>query len=252
MPALFIGHGSPMNAIEDNEFTNGWIELAGHLPMPSAVVCLSAHWETDGLFVTATEQPATIHDFYGFPDKLYAIRYPAPGSPDLAQTVIDALAKAGAQPDESWGLDHGTWSILCRMYPKADIPVVQISLDRSKDAAFHYRLGRQLRFLRSQGVLVLGSGNIVHNLKMIRWNEPAYDWAVQVDARVAELTLEERARELIDYETIHPSAHLAIPAPEHYLPFLTILGMRSERDRIRFFNERIVHGSISMRSLAVE
>src|SRR5512136_389768 len=181
MPALFGGHGSPTNAIEDNEFNRSWADMGRSLPTPTAILCISAHWQTEGTHVGATERPETIHDFYGFPRPLHEMRYPAPGSPGLAQLVRERVRVTDVQLNHDWGLDHGAWSVLCRMFPAADIPVVQMSLDRTKDVAFHYALGRELRGLRDQGVLILGSGNVVHNLGLIRWKETAYDWAVEFD-----------------------------------------------------------------------
>ncbi|TLN21949.1 4,5-DOPA dioxygenase extradiol, partial [bacterium] len=191
MPALFIGHGSPMNAIEDNEFSRGWQDAARELPRPQAILCISAHWETRGCFVTANEKPRTIHDFGGFPQPLYEKQYPAPGMPQLAARVAQLAPSANVQPALNWGLDHGTWSVLCRMYPQADIPVAQLSLDRSRDAAFHYQLGSQLAALRDEGVLIVGSGNIVHNLRLVVWEDTAFDWAVEFDAQARQWMVED-------------------------------------------------------------
>ena len=191
MPALFIGHGNPMNAIEDTEFSRAWAEVARSLPKPHAVLCVSAHWETEGTRVTAMERPKTIHDFYGFPPALFAKRYPAPGSPELARMAKDMVRESPVELDSERGLDHGTWAVLCRMFPEADVPAVQLSLDQRKQPAFHYELGRELRALRKKGVLIIGSGNIVHNLREMAWEDTAYDWALEFDAKMKDLILSE-------------------------------------------------------------
>ncbi len=249
MPVLFIGHGSPMNAIEDSEFSRAWAEAARSLPRPRAVLCVSAHWETPGTRVTAMEQPKTIHDFHGFPRPLFEKRYPAPGSPDLARMTQEMLRESHVELDREWGLDHGAWSVLCRMFPEADVPVVQLSLDQRKPPALHYELGRELKGLRKKGVLILGSGNIVHNLREIAWEDTAYDWALGFDARMKDVILSGDHEAIIDYTKLGRSAHLAVPTLEHYLPLLYVLGARDKADRVGFFAEKVTLGSMSMRSV---
>ncbi len=251
MPALFIGHGNPMNAIEDNEFSLAWQEAAKEIPKPEAILCISAHWETHATQVTAMETPRTIHDFYGFSRPLFEKQYHAPGSPGLAQRVIDLLGPARVKPDHSWGLDHGTWSVLCRMYPQADVPVVQLSLDRSIDAAGHYELGRALMQLRREGVLILGSGNIVHNLRLVVWEDTAFDWAVDYDARVAQWILEYDHDPIIHYERYGQTAMLSVNSAEHYLPLLYVLGISGKDEPVSFFAEKLWGGSLSMRCVRI-
>ena len=251
MPALFIGHGSPMNAIEDNEFSRAWTEAARSLPKPKAVLCVSAHWETAGTRVTAMEQPKTIHDFYGFPPALFEKRYPAPGSPDLARTAQGLARKSPIELDSDWGLDHGAWSVLCRMFPDADVPVVQLSLDQRKAPAAQYELGRELRGLRKKGVLILGSGNIVHNLREMVWEDTAYDWALAFDERMKGLILSRDHDAIIGYSKLGRSAGLAVPTTEHYLPLLYVLGTQDESDGVAFFAEKVTLGSMSMRSVRI-
>lgn len=254
MPALFIGHGSPMNAIEDNAFSQTWESIGKSIPRPDAILCVSAHWETHEPQVTAMEKPRTIHDFGGFPRALYEMRYPAPGSPELARRIIETVHSAQVLSDTRWGLDHGTWSVLCRMFPEADIPVVQLSLDRSQEPPFHYALGQELRALRKEKVLVLGSGNVVHNLYMARWEAQPYDWAVAFDAQVKQCILENDHQPLIQYEKqgqTAAAASLAINSAEHYLPLLYILGAKEEEEPVQFFAEEIVAGSLSMRCVQV-
>jgi 4,5-DOPA dioxygenase extradiol len=239
MPALFIGHGNPMNAIEDTEFSRAWAEVARSLPKPKAVLCISAHWETMETRVTAMEQPRTIHDFHGFPPALFEKRYPAPGSPDLARTAQGLARKSPIEPDLDWGLDHGAWSVLCRMFPAADVPVVQLSLNQRTAPASHYEMGRELRGLRKKGVLILGSGNIVHNLREMAWEDTAYDWALAFDAQMKKLILSGDHEAIIDYSRLGRSAHLAVPTPEHYLPLLYVLGTQDESDGVAFFAEKV-------------
>ncbi len=247
MPVLFIGHGSPMNAIEDNEFSAGWIKAAGRLPRPKAILVISAHWESQGTLVTVMDKPRTIHDFYGFPRQLFEIQYPAPGAPALAERISNMVKIADVNPDLEWGLDHGTWSVLVRMFPKADIPVLQLSLDRSQDLPFHYELGGQLQALRDEGVLIVGSGNVVHNLRLMVWEDQAFDWAVDFDAKVKEWVLAGDHEALIHYEKYGRAAELSVNTAEHYLPLLYILGLKQQKDEIGFFNEKLWGGSFSMR-----
>ncbi len=251
MPVLFIGHGSPMNAIEDNEFSRAWLAAGRALPRPKAILCVSAHWETEGTQVTAMDEPKTIHDFYGFPPELYAVQYPAPGSPELAQRIRDLIAPTVVEPDQTWGLDHGAWSVLSRLYPKADIPVVQLSLDVKKSPQEHYDLGRQLKTLRKEGVLILGSGNIVHNLRILNWEDSAYDWAVDYDAKVKQWILDEDQDSIIQYHKHGREAALAINSAEHYKPLLYVLGAKEPGEPVSFFAEKVTLGSISMRSLRI-
>jgi 4,5-DOPA dioxygenase extradiol len=251
MPALFVGHGSPTNAIEDNEFSRAWAEAAKTLPGPRAILCVSAHWEAPATRVTAMPVPRTIHDFYGFPRPLYEMQYLAPGDPDLAEFVREHVRATEVLPDHDWGLDHGTWSVLCRMFPAADIPVVQLSLNRTREPAFHYELGRELRELRNRGVLIVGSGNIVHNLGRIVWEDTAYDWALEFDDTVRRLILDGDHDALVNYDRLGRAARLSVPTNEHFLPLLYILGLREEGDRMSFFAEKVTLGSISMRCVRI-
>jgi len=251
MPVLFVGHGSPVNAVEDNEFSRAWAEVAQALPTPRAILCISAHWETNGTQVTAMARPRTIHDFYGFPAALVQKQYPAPGSPDLARLAQTIADPAPIGLDLAWGLDHGAWSVLCRMFPQADIPVVQMSLDGMKAPISHYELGRELAGLRKRGVLIIGSGNVVHNLREVIWQDTALDWAVEFDARIAQAV---RAREhdsIIHYQGFGRAARLAVPTAEHFLPLLYALAMQDEGDGVRFFAEKVTLGSMSMRSMRI-
>ena len=252
MPVLFVGHGSPMNAIEDNDFSRAWVEAGKALPKPDAILCISAHWETAGTLVTAMEQPRTIRDFYGFPQSLYEIEYPAPGSPALARLTQKAVQEPHVHLDQTWGLDHGTWIVLHRMFPKADIPVVQLSLDRTQAPAFHYALGRELRGLRNKGVLIIGSGNIVHNLRMMAWQDQTYDWAAEFDQTIKQLILSGDHDSIIRYQDLGEAARLSVPTNEHYLPLLYVLALQDKQEQIRFFADRVTFGSVSMRSLWIE
>ncbi len=249
MPVLFIGHGSPMNAIEDTEFSRAWAEVGRLLPKPKAILCVSAHWETSGTCVTAMEQTKTIHDFYGFPPALFEKRYPAPGSPELARMTQDTLHESGVRLDSEWGLDHGAWAVLCQMYPQADVPVVQLSLDEKKPPAAHYELGRELRALRKKGVLLIGSGNIVHNLRELAWEDTAFDWALEFDSKIRDLILSGDHKAIVDYTKLGRSARLAVPTLDHYLPLLYVLGAQAKEDNVGFFADKVTLGSMSMRSV---
>jgi 4,5-DOPA dioxygenase extradiol len=251
MPVLFVGHGSPMNAIEDTPYSRGWKAAAAGLPSPSAVVCISAHWLTPGTFVTAMDRPRTIHDFYGFPQELFDVDYPAPGSPQTAETI--SQTQPAIRLDEEWGLDHGTWSVLVHMFPEANVPVVQVSLDRNLDTRRQYEVIRTLRPLRDNGVLFVGSGNIVHNLRALRFFEGAepYDWAVEFDAQVTALLEQGDHGALIDYRDLGPAAHMSVPTDEHYRPMLAALALSYPDEQPRFFNEGIDIGSIGMRSFVL-
>jgi 4,5-DOPA dioxygenase extradiol len=252
MPALFVGHGSPMNAIEDNVFRRGWAAVAAAIPRPTAILCISAHWETRGVAVTAAPRPETIHDFSGFPDELYAVRYPAPGDPALAGTVANLVASEEVVLDARRGLDHGAWSVLSAMYPEADVPVVQLGLDTARPAAFHYALGRELVPLREQGVLVLGSGNLVHNLGRIDFERAGgAEWAVRCDAELKKRILAGDDEALVRYPDLGPDARLAVPTPEHFLPVLYVLALRQSAETPRFFNEATIFSSVSMTSVAI-
>lgn len=249
IPALFVGHGSPMNAIEDNEFSRFWTELGKSLPRLKAILCISAHWETDGTKVTAQEQPRTIHDFYNFPEPLYQVRYPAPGSPELAQLATQTVRTTPVGLDYDWGLDHGAWSVLCRMISHADVPVVQLSLDRSKAPRAHYEIGKELKALRNKGVLILGSGNVVHNLREVVWEDSGYDWAREFDEKVRDLILAGDHEAVIEYTKLGRAANLSVPTNEHYLPLLYTLAVQDRDEAAVFFAEKVTLGSISMRSL---
>lgn len=253
MPMLFVGHGSPMNAVEENEFSAGWRKVGKELPTPQAILCISAHWETRGTYVTAMEKPKTIYDFYGFPPEMYNLKYPAPGNLALAQETTTLVKKAKVQLDSEWGLDHGSWSVLRRMYPDANIPALQLSIDHFKSPEWHYQLAQELAALRKKGVLILGSGNMVHNLRMVNWENPhePYDWAQEANAKFKELIAGGNHRPLIEYSTLGKAAMLSVPTPEHYLPMLYILGLKGEREAIQFFNDKAVMGSVSMTSFRV-
>jgi 4,5-DOPA dioxygenase extradiol len=257
MPVLFVGHGSPMNAIEENEFVQGWRTIGKTLPKPKAIICVSAHWETRGTSVTVMEKPITIHDFGGFPQELFEIQYPAPGSPELAKEARSLIKKTEIGLDEKWGLDHGCWSVLIRMFPAANIPVVQLSLDYSQPARYHYELAKELSPLRKKGILIIGSGNMVHNLRMVDWNkmnEPGsgYDWAIEASEKMKKFILSNDHQSLINYEEQGKSFELAIPTPEHYLPLLYVLALKEENETIEIFNDKLVMGSLAMTSLKID
>jgi 4,5-DOPA dioxygenase extradiol len=252
MPALFIGHGSPLNAIENNEFSQAWAQVVKSLPKPKAILCISAHWETAGTHVTAMELPKTIHDFYGFPQPLYEVKYPARGSPDLARLAQKTVRKAQVRLDEDWGLDHGAWAVLRQMFPNANIPVIQLSLDRTKDPEFHYDIGKELKVLRNKGVLIVGSGNMVHNLRVMAWQDMAFDWAVEFDERLKQLILAGDHNAMIHYQKLGEAARLSVPTNEHYLPMLYVLALQDKEDQIVFFTDKVTLGSISMRSLRID
>jgi len=251
MPVLFVGHGNPMNAIEDNEFSRAWSSVGKSLPRPRAILCISAHWETTGTKVTAMEKPKTIHDFYGFPRELFEVNYPAPGAPDLVQTVRKVTRMTEVQPDLEWGLDHGTWSVLKRMFPAADVPVVQLSLDRTQPAEAHYRLGSQLKELREEEVLIIGSGNLVHNLRLVVFEDLAFDWAVDFDRKVSGWILQNDHEPIIHYEKQGQSALRSVNSGEHYLPLLYALGLKEAGEPVSFFADKVWGGSISMRSVRI-
>jgi 4,5-DOPA dioxygenase extradiol len=256
MPVLFVGHGSPMNAIEDNEFSRTWRELGKTLPKPNAILCISAHWETKGTFVTAMPKPSTIHDFGGFPKALFDVQYPAAGSLELATKTKNTIKKTVVGLDQAWGLDHGCWSILNPMYPDADIPVIQLSLDYTQPPQYHYDLAKELASLRKKGVLIMGSGNIVHNLGMIAWdkiNEPNYgfDWAIEANEKIKKYILSNDYQPLINYKSQGKAFDLAIPSPDHYLPLLYSLALKGENEKIELFNDKALMGSLTMTSLKI-
>lgn len=254
MPVLFIGHGSPMNGIQDNTFSRRWTEMALSIPVPTAVLVISAHWLSKGTRITAMDFPRTIHDFGGFPEALFQVQYPAPGNPALATEVAEMITATHVEPDHDWGLDHGTWSVVRHMYPEAKIPVLQLSIDYTKAPRFHYALARELSELRRKGILIIGSGNMVHNLRMVAWdrmNTPGYgyDWALEMNQRFKEFITSGDHTALIDYEKLGPSGRLAIPTPEHYLPLIYTIGLQGTRDEVSFFNDQAVAGSLTMTSV---
>lgn len=252
MPAIFVGHGNPLNAIEETVYSAAWRDAAAAIPRPQAILCISAHWETAGTFVTAMPNPRTIHDFYGFPDELFQVDYPAPGLPELAERVQRLVRSTNVALDNEWGLDHGTWSVLRRMYPHADIPIVQLSLDRTQSPRSHYQLAAELVALRSERVLIVGSGNIVHNLRMLQWHAgKAYPWAIEFDRLAAELMVAGEHDTLVDYATLGEAARLSIPTSEHFLPLLSILALQQPGEELSFFAEGMDLGSLSMRSVRI-
>jgi 4,5-DOPA dioxygenase extradiol len=256
MPVLFVGHGSPMNAIEENEFVFKWRDLGDSIPWPKAILCISAHWETSGTFVTAMPTPSTIHDFGGYPKELYNVQYPAPGSPELAFEVKRAVSSTSVGLDEKWGLDHGAWSVIKNIYPGADVPVVELSMDYNLTPQYHYELAKELVLLRRKGVLIIGSGNIVHNLRMISWehaNEPEYgfDWALRANDIFKKLILDNNYKDLINYQKLGREVQMAVPTPDHFIPLLYALALKEEKESIEFFNDKPVMGSLSMTSLRI-
>jgi 4,5-DOPA dioxygenase extradiol len=253
MPAIFFGHGNPMNALSMNSYTEGWATIGRSIPRPKAVLAVSAHWYIPTTAVTLNRAPRTIHDFGGFPQELYQIQYPAPGSPELARHVKDILSPVHVELDETWGLDHGTWAVLCHVFPDADIPVVQLSIDETQPPHFHYEIGKRLAPLREEGILVIGSGNIVHNLHAYAWGRHGvnpFDWAVRFEKHARELLLKGDDSRLIAYERMGQDAMLSIPTPDHYLPLLYIIGARKKGEKVSFPVEGVDGGSVSM--LAVQ
>lgn len=254
MPVLFVGHGSPMNGIEDNEFSRRWTAMAKEMPVPKAVLVVSAHWFTRGTKITAMDFPPTIHDFGGFPKALFDVQYNAPGNPALAKETAALISSAAVELNHDWGLDHGAWTIIRHMYPEANIPVLQLSIDYTKDAQYHYELAKEIYALRKKGVLIIGSGNMVHNLGMIAWDkmkepEYGYDWAIQLNEQFKNLITNGDHQSLIKYEALGKEARLAIPTPEHYLPLMYTLGLKGEKDAVSFFNDKAVAGSLTMTSV---
>ncbi|MBS1667486.1 MAG: 4,5-DOPA dioxygenase extradiol [Bacteroidetes bacterium] len=256
MPLLFLGHGSPMNAIEENEFVTGFREIAMTLPRPSAILCVSAHWETRGTFVTAMEKPPTIHDFGGFPQALYQVQYPAPGSPALANETKAMVHKTDIGLDQKWGLDHGAWSVIKHLYPQADVPVIQMSLDHYQTPQYHYDLAKELGSLREKGVLILGSGNMVHNLRMVAWDQLdkpgfGYEWAIEASEKMKTYMRSGDFQQLINFRSQGKAFDLAIPTPEHYLPLLYVLALKEENENLSLFNDKAIAGSLSMTSVKI-
>jgi len=254
MPVLFIGHGSPMNGIETNKFSQTWLKLAKEIPVPKAVLCISAHWLTKGTHVTAMVKPKTIHDFGGFPQALFDVQYPAPGNPELAAETKKIVSSTDVGLDHDWGLDHGTWSVVRQMYPLANIPVLQLSIDYNRPAQYHYDLAKQLSSLRKKGVLIIGSGNMVHNLGMVdfsRLNETDYgfDWAIEMNQKFKTKILNRDHASLIDWKSMGKAAELAIPTPDHYYPLIYTLALQDKNESALFFNDNAVGGSLTMTSV---
>lgn len=255
MPVLFVGHGSPMNAIEDNQFSRRWSALGKDITTPKAVLCISAHWLTRGTFVTAMEKPQTIHDFGGFPKALFDVQYPAPGSPLFAEETAKLVKKTTVGMNHDWGLDHGTWSIVKHMYPNADIPVFQMSIDYGQSMQYHYELAKELAELRKKGVLIIGSGNMVHNLGMVAWDKMdadnyGYDWAIEMNETFKKHILAKNDAALIDYTKLGTGAMLSVPTPDHYIPLIYTLGLRDDKDQASIFNDKMVAGSLNMTSVS--
>lgn len=246
MPVLFIGHGSPMNAIEENIYTNEWVKTAREIPRPAAILCVSAHWYTSGTRVTDDPHPKMIYDMYGFPPQLYEVVYKAEGAPELARAAKNLIQRE-VRIDTSWGFDHGTWSVLHKMYPEADIPVFQLSVDGRADAGTHLQIGKEIAALREQGVLILGSGNVVHNLARVNWNmQGGYDWAEEFDAYIKEKITLRQFEDVVHYDRAGPSSRMAFPTPDHFFPLLYVLGASSPEDRLSIFNDACMMGSMSM------
>ena len=257
MPALFLGHGSPMNAIENNCYTAGFQQIAKGLPIPKAILCISAHWETRGTYVTAMDRPETIHDFGGFPEPLYQFRYPAPGCLALAERVKRMIKSANVEFDYEWGFDHGCWVVMKFLYPQANVPIVELSIDYTQPAAYHYALAKELAALRSEGVMIIASGNIVHNLRKIDWThlEDAgfgYDWALTFNEKIKKLILDGDHRQIIDIEKTDENYRYAVPYSDHFLQLLYLLALQTRDDKLSFFNDSLVGGSLSMTSLLLE
>jgi 4,5-DOPA dioxygenase extradiol len=255
MPVLFLGHGSPMNAIEENEFVEGFRKIGNEITKPNAILCISAHWETNGTFVTAMPNPRTIHDFGGFPKELFEVQYPAKGSPELAQQTKDLITKTTVGLDQKWGLDHGAWSVIKHLYPNADVPVIQMSIDYTKTPQYHFELAQQLATLREKGILIVGSGNMVHNLGMVAWDKLnqtfAYDWAIEANDKMKSYILDNDFKKLIDYNKQGKAFELAIPSPDHYLPLIYTLGLKNNNEQISIFNDKPVAGALTMTSVKI-
>lgn len=256
MPVLFLGHGNPMNAIEENQFVQGFRNIGKEVPRPNAILCISAHWLTKGTKVTAMEMPQTIHDFGGFPQALFDVQYPAPGSPELAKETQLILNPTQVDLDDSWGLDHGAWTVIKHLYPKADVPVIQMSIDYSQPAQYHFELAKKLNALRDKGILIIGSGNIIHNLRLadfakINAIDYGYDWALEARKITNKLLVDGNYEALIQYEKLPKAVQLAIPTPEHYLPLIYTLGLQQKGESISLFNDILLAGSLSMTSVKI-
>ena len=256
MPVLFLGHGSPMNAIEENDFVAGFRSISKTIPKPKAILCVSAHWETQGTLATAMEHPPTIHDFGGFPEELFKVQYPALGDPSLAQTVKALVTKTNIGLDHQWGLDHGTWSVVKHLYPNADIPIIQMSLNKKLTPQDHYELAKEIKPLREKGILIIGSGNMVHNLRILAWDklsasEYGFDWALEANEKMKKYILNEDHESLINFRSQGRAFDLSIPTPEHYLPLLYVLALKDQNDNVTLFNEKLVAGSLSMTSIKI-
>lgn len=256
MPVLFLGHGSPMNAIEENQFVVGFRDIAKTLPTPKAILCISAHWYTSGTKVTAMEMPRTIHDFGGFPKELFEVQYPVKGSPELAQETKSILQPTLVELDEKWGLDHGAWSVIKHLYPNADIPVIQMSIDYTKPAQYHYELAQKLNSLRHKGILIIGSGNIVHNLGLVDWqnfdkDNYGHDWAIEARETINNFLKNGNYQPLINYDKQSKAIQLAVPSPDHYLPLIYTLGLQQKGESLSLFNDKLVAGSLSMTSVKI-
>lgn len=256
MPVLFLGHGSPMNAIEENQFVAGFRNLAKTLPQPNAILCISAHWFTNGTKVTSMQMPRTIHDFGGFPQALFDVQYPAKGSPELALETKNILEPVPVDLDEHWGLDHGAWSVIKHLYPEANVPVIQLSIDYTKSGQYHFELAQKLQSLRHKGVLIIGSGNIVHNLRLVDFrnfdkDNYGYDWAIEARETINSFLLDGNFQPLIDFEKMNKAIQLAIPTPDHYLPLLYTLGLKEKSEELSLFNDKLLAGSLSMTSVKI-
>lgn len=256
MPVLFLGHGSPMNAIEENEFVKGFRNVAAKLPKPKAILCISAHWFTRGTKVTAMEMPRTIHDFGGFPQALFDVQYPAKGSPTLAKETADILKPLEVELDEKWGLDHGAWTVIKHLYPNADVPVIQMSIDYTKSTTYHFELAGKLNELRDKGIMIIGSGNIVHNLVLadfanLNKDNYGFDWAIEVRSKINTWLGDGNFKSIVEYDKQGKAFQLAIPTPEHYLPLIYTLGLKSKKDELSLFNDKMLAGSLSMTSVRI-
>lgn len=256
MPVLFLGHGSPMNAIEENAFVQGFRKAATELPRPNAILCISAHWFTEGTKVTAMDMPKTIHDFGGFPKALFEVEYPAPGNPELAAETAALLAPVSVEEDHSWGLDHGAWSVIRHLYPDADIPVIQMSIDYTKPPQYHFDLARRLNRLREKGILIVGSGNIIHNLRLIDWRNintvgAGWDWAIEAREKINNWLLDGNLQPIIDYYKQGTAIQYAVPTPDHYLPLVYTLGLKEPSESLVLFNDELIGGSLSMTSVRI-
>lgn len=256
MPVLFLGHGSPMNAIEENEFVTGFRTAAKTIAKPSAILCISAHWETRGTYVTAMNNPPTIHDFGGFPQALFDLQYPAPGSPALAKETKSLVKKTSVELTDQWGLDHGAWSVIKHLYPHADVPVIQMSIDHYQSPQYHYELAKELAALRRKGVLIVGSGNMVHNLRMVAWDKLntdnfGYDWALEASDKMKKFILNGDHQPLINFRSQGKSFDLSIPTAEHFIPLLYTLGFQEANEEVKLFNDKAVAGALTMTSVKI-